>query len=256
MVLVFFATGILFLFNNNIYASEIFYDSNTVIGQTINYLDESANLDGFSYNTNEVELKPKIFDFTKYDIPIERKKIVSSWKINSSCAVGMDSLKKNLNNFFDYNSLNGMQIDDKILTFKILNKYKVLKELSYSEMNNSVFFQTYAKFYDSEHTLLDFSSSKYSNYLFSGILEKLDELNSSNPTDSQIEEFFKKYGTHVIVDASYGAFYEASLLYKNTSIVNASELEIKNTLKSGLELITSGGVANSNFQSKFGSYFN
>ena len=168
----------------------------------------------------------------------------------------MDSLKKNLNNFFDYNSLNGMQIDDKILTFKILNKYKVLKELSYSEMNNSVFFQTYAKFYDSEHTLLDFSSSKYSNYLFSGILEKLDELNSSNPTDSQIEEFFKKYGTHVIVDASYGAFYEASLLYKNTSIVNASELEIKNTLKSGLELITSGGVANSNFQSKFGSYFN
>lgn len=252
----FFVTGILFLLNNNVYASENYYDSETVIGQTINYLDESISLDGFSYNTNEVALKPKIFDFTKYDIPIERKNVVSSWKVDSSCAVGIDSLKMNLNSFFNYNISTGEQFDNDILAFKILNKYNVLNNLSYSEMHNSVFFQTYAKFYDSEHTLINFSSSDYSNYLFSGIMEELYKLNSSNPTEYQIEEFFEKYGTHVIVDASYGAFYEAFLLYKSSSKANASELEIKNTLKSGLELIASGGVANSNFQSKFGSYFN
>ena len=141
----FFVTGILFLLNNNVYASENYYDSETVIGQTINYLDESISLDGFSYNTNEVSLKPKIFDFTKYDIPIERKNIVSSWKVDSSCAVGIDSLKMNLNSFFNYNISTGEQFDNDILAFKILNKYNVLNNLSYSEMNNSVFFSNICK---------------------------------------------------------------------------------------------------------------
>lgn len=154
-------------------------------------MDESINLDGFFYNSNEVELKPKIFDFTKYDIPIERKNVVSSWKIDSSCAVGIDSLKNNLNNFFNYNISTIAKFDDDILAFKILNKYNVLNNLSYSEMNNSVYFQTYRKFYDSEHTLIDYSSSDYSNYLFSGIIDELDKLNSSNPTEYEIEEFLK-----------------------------------------------------------------
>ncbi|MBU1144983.1 MAG: hypothetical protein KJ971_03880 [Firmicutes bacterium] len=117
----------------------------------------------------------------------------------------------------------------------------------YKSYSNQFYYTTYQFVYTKVLSLDEYATNmnKYSDMLSDNFIATINGFNPDTVTETQLKNFFKVYGTHIITSAVYGGSTQAyySVLNNSVNIDASLKVELEQTTNSVMQTAMTGGVS-------------